>query len=159
MNNFIIKQAICPKCGADNMDKYSLCRNCGEVLFTEKNPVTSVATLSGLNNAVVKNRLLSAMSYMGFFVIIPLCCSKNMSVNKFHINQGLSLFICEIVYFLSYMILSIILSNITTWLYCLMGVMLSVMAIFLIYSTIGIVSAFMNENRQLPIIGNMQIFK
>ncbi len=158
MSSFFINK-ICGKCGANITEKYSLCPNCGELLRSENNSVSGNTSTKSLSSKVLKNRLLSAMSYIGFLVFIPLCIRKERNTNRFHINQGLSLLLCEIVYFLLYLLASTVLVNIPMWLYCLTAVMLSAMVIFAVYGIIGFISALMGENRQLPIIGSVRILK
>ena len=154
MNNFFINQ-LCPKCGAIIRGMHNLCENCGEPLSVVDNKENNRGFKIITNNPKIKNRMLSAISYIGFLVIIPLF-SKDKHINLFHINQGLSLFLCELIYFVLYLLINTILNK-SIWMYSITAVMLSVMIVFVIYGIIGFISALKDENRQIPFIGNVRI--
>jgi uncharacterized membrane protein len=88
-------------------------------------------------------KLMAILSYIGPLVFIPLLVEskKNPSV-KFHVKQGLLLFIIEVIlYAISGMLFFL------WFLYPLVSI-----AVFIL-SIIGILHAVNNEQKQLPIIG------
>ena len=95
---------MCPKCGAEMPDNTCTCSNCGEVL-------TSISSNTHGGDSIILNmhhtgnitdNALLCMSYLGFLVIVPLMLCKNTELARFHINQGLVLFITELCIIFAY---------------------------------------------------------
>ncbi len=103
--------------------------------------------------------LFSILSYIGILWLIPLLVEKNDKVVRFHVNQGIVLFIFDIIGSIAVGILSAIfvfipvISFLVVVIASLFGILCFVLMI------IGIVNAANKSEKPLPIIGKFQILK
>lgn len=103
--------------------------------------------------------LFSILSYIGILWLIPLLVEKNDKVVRFHVNQGIVLFIFDIIGSIAVGILSAIfvfipvISFLGVVIASLFGILCFVLMI------IGIVNAANKSEKTLPIIGKFQILK
>lgn len=103
--------------------------------------------------------LFSILSYIGILWLIPLLVEKNDKVVRFHVNQGIVLFIFDIIGSIAVGILSAIfvfipvISFLENVIASLFGILCFVLMI------IGIVNAANKSEKPLPIIGKFQILK
>lgn len=111
-----------------------------------------------MNNNDVKT--FSYLSYIGPFFMIGLFSDmrKNPSL-RFHINQGLILFICEIAGLIIHSIVNMLLGWIP-----IISLIPSVLLIFIILGSLamslyGIYNVAADKLNQLPIIGSISILK
>lgn len=100
--------------------------------------------------------LFSILSYIGILWLIPLLVEKNDKVVRFHVNQGIVLFIFDIIGSIAVGILSAIfvfipvISFLVVVIASLFGILCFVLMI------IGIVNAANKSEKPLPIIGNFK---
>ena len=103
--------------------------------------------------------LFSILSYIGILWLIPLLVEKNDKVVRFHVNQGIVLFIFDIIGSIAVGILSAIfvfipvISFLGVVIASLFGILCFVLMI------IGIVNAANKSEKPLPIIVKFQILK
>lgn len=103
--------------------------------------------------------LFSILSYIGILWLIPLLVEKNDKVVRFRVNQGIVLFIFDIIGSIAVGILSAIfvfipvISFLGVVIASLFGILCFVLMI------IGIVNAANKSEKPLPIIGKFQILK
>lgn len=103
--------------------------------------------------------LFSILSYIGILWLIPLLVEKNDKVVRFHVNQGIVLFIFDIIGSIAVGILSAIfvfipvISFLGVVIASLFGILCFVLMI------IGIVNAANKSEKPLSIIGKFQILK
>jgi len=103
--------------------------------------------------------LFSILSYIGILWLIPLSVEKNDKVVRFHVNQGIVLFIFDIIGSIAVGILSAIfvfipvISFLGVVIASLFGILCFVLMI------IGIVNAANKSEKPLPIIGKFQVLK
>ena len=103
--------------------------------------------------------LFSILSYIGILWLIPLLVEKNDKVVRFHVNQGIVLFIFDIIGSIAVGILSAnfvfipVISFLGVVIASLFGILCFVLMI------IGIVNAANKSEKPLPIIGKFQILK
>lgn len=123
---------------------------------------------------VEKNKYLNILSYLGIFLLIPMFCAKGSKYTRFHVNQGLILFICSIVYNIAKEIIMAILRAIMfaglepVWfsyspvyaIYSIVNIVLSVASlVFLAFAIYGIYNTVQGRMKELPIIGKIRIIK
>jgi uncharacterized membrane protein len=93
--------------------------------------------------------VMSILAYIGILVLIPLLVAKDNPTVKFHIKQGLVLFIAQVALYvvgsMSYGMMFGMLAPIMT----LVNLALIVLAI------IGIVNAVKKQEKELPLIGSL----
>ena len=103
--------------------------------------------------------LFSILSYIGILWLIPLLVEKNDKVVRFHVNQGIVLFIFDIIGSIAVGILSAIfvfipvISFLGVVIASLFGILCFVLMI------IGIVNAANKSEKPLPIIGKFQVLR
>ena len=96
--------------------------------------------------------LFSILSYIGILWLIPLLVEKNDKVVRFHVNQGIVLFIFDIIGSIAVGIIPVI-SFLGVVIASLFGILCFVLMI------IGIVNAANKSEKPLPIIGKFQVLK
>lgn len=106
------------------------------------------------------NKILSLFSYIGFLFIIPLICASNSKFAKFHANQGLVLFLFEIVLGVVTSVIAFILGIIPfigAFISWIIGTVVGLVT--LVLAILGIVNAVCGKAKKLPIIGGITIIK
>ena len=103
--------------------------------------------------------LFSILSYIGILWLIPLLVEKNDKVVRFHVNQGIVLFIFDIIGSIAVGILSAIFVFIPV--ISFLGVVIASLFVILCFvlMIIGIVNAANKSEKPLPIIGKFQVLK
>lgn len=103
--------------------------------------------------------LFSILSYIGILWLIPLLVEKNDKVVRFHVNQGIVLFIFDIIGSIAVGILSAIFVFIPV--ISFLGVVIASLfgILCFILMIIGIVNAANKSEKPLPIIGKFQVLK
>lgn len=96
---------------------------------------------------IEKNKIYAVLAYINFLVLIPIFFAKESKFAKFHANQGLVLFILEII---AIPVLGIIFKG---W---ILGI---ISAICLVFVVMGIIYAIQGKAKELPVIGNFKILK
>ena len=110
--------------------------------FTNPTDTTSEYPPDDINT----NRIFAVLSYIGFLFIIPLIAVPDSKFAKFHANQGLVLFIAELLSALLYLI------PIIGWAAgAAAGILLTVL------SVLGLVNAIQGKAKELPFIGKFKI--
>ena len=94
------------------------------------------------------NKLYNILAYVGLLFLVGLIAAPNEPDVKFHVNQGLVLFLLEV----AIGIISII--PILGWIIGFVG------SIFcLVLAIMGIINASKGIQKELPLIGKIQILK
>ena len=96
-------------------------------------------------------KVFSILAYIWFLFIVGLLADKDNPNVKFHVNQGIILFIFSIVVTVGVWVLRFI-----PVIRSFVGILNIVPFIFMI---IGIINAAKGENKPLPIIGGFEILK
>lgn len=107
--------------------------------------------------------LFSILSYIGILWLIPLLVEKNDKVVRFHVNQGIVLFIFDIIGSIAGSIAVGILSAIFVFIPVISFLGVVIASLFgilcFILMIIGIVNAANKSEKPLPIIGKFQVLK
>lgn len=99
-------------------------------------------------NDIAQNKTTALLSYIGFLFLVPLLSAKDSAFARFHANQGIVLFILEIV------------SGILVFIPIIGGIIsLVVWLVALVFAILGIVNAANGRAKQLPLIGGITILK
>jgi len=165
----------CPKCGTQNADGAKFCTSCGQQLDGETHNTQNQQqkfeqTVVNLNNTsdytggysrqdIEQNKVLALFAYLGILFLIPLCGAPNSPYARFHSNQGIVLFIAQIVYGVASAIINIIFGDVP-FIGTIISIALWVISLLLfILVVIGIVNAVQGRAKELPIIGTIRILK
>lgn len=109
---------------------------------------------------IQKTKGLAWLSYLGILFLIPMLVNQNSPYTKFHVNQGIVLFIADLILYVAVSIVSFILGFIP-----IIGIILSallylaVSIVILIFVILGIVNAVQGQAKELPVIGKFRILK
>lgn len=110
---------------------------------------------------VEKNKILSLLSYISLLFLIPMFCAKDSKFARFHVNQGIVLFICELIVGLVGWVLGLIL-GIIPFVGVVLGILLAVVTwvvelVFLALAILGIVNAVQGKAKELPLLGGIRV--
>lgn len=157
----------CPKC-AKTFEDSNFCPACG----TE---VKDAPKAEGYcENDIKDNKIFALLSYIGPLFLVPVLAAPKSKYARFHANQGLVLFLAEIIIALPLKALDwlngFIFGNISlfwNWLSfipALIGGVISLIGLAagmlaLVLAVIGVINAFQGKANELPFIGKMRILK
>lgn len=97
------------------------------------------------------NKGLACLSYLSILFIIPLLVNRQSPFTKFHINQGIVLFIIEVI--------GGIVGGILGWIPFIGWIITTAISIImLVLSIMGLVNTLNGRALRLPVIGNIEIF-
>ena len=171
--------AFCGKCGTQLPEGSNACPNCGAATNpnAQQNGAQQQNTQQGGFNAAVNNftntknttgefdpadiqnnKIMAVLAYIGILFLVPLLAAKDSKFARFHANQGLVLFLADIIGGIIIAIVSAILVWIPVigWLISLLiSLLLSIM--MLVFMIIGIVNAAQGQAKELPLIGSIKI--
>ena len=114
---------------------------------------------------VENNKIFGILSYIGILFIVPLIAAKDSLYAKFHANQGVILFIANLVLVAASRVLSTVLSLATFGqlpglVSMISGLLSGAIGIAsLVFMILGIVNACSGEPKRLPVIGNFNLIK
>lgn len=119
------------------------------------------------NNTLEQNtKLLAGLGYLGILFIVPLIVAgqdqfkKDAGFLKYHANQGLVLFIAEIVFGIIVTVVNGMLFATLSPLVMLAGLLwMAVWVIGLIFLILGFMNAMNGVKKPLPVIGGITIIK
>ena len=140
----------CKNCGKQIEEDMTLCEECKK---KDQNVFEQIGeSIKKIDTESDKNNAIAVLSYLGILVLIPLILFQKNKFVRFHVNQGLVLFIfdaiCSAFSFVTFFVpvVGAIISGV-------LGL------ISLILMIIGIVNACNNKMEKLPIIGGFVIIK
>ena len=122
----------------------------------EKFTNTEDSTSEFAQEDIDSNKGMAVLSYLGILFLVPLFAAKDSMYARFHLNQGIILFIANIASSIILGVSSIILIFIP-----FIGILvaqiieLAISALVLILMIIGIVNAATGKAKKLPLIGNL----
>jgi Predicted membrane protein len=162
--------AKCTRCGTESADNVKFCPKCGLNMQAgqqqqQNNPNQNInQTIQNFNNTndhtnqfnkadIEQNKVMAILAYFGVLFIVPLLAAPNSQYAKFHANQGLVLFISEIIVGIASSILTAIIWIIGPLVGSLLGLVIFILAV------IGIINASQGNAKELPIIGGIRIIK
>jgi|DewCreStandDraft_4_1066084.scaffolds.fasta_scaffold00406_27 uncharacterized membrane protein len=98
-------------------------------------------------------RSVAWLSYLGLLLLVPLVVHKDNEFAKFHIKQGLALFVCEIAWSMA--------GSAVAWIPFVGHLVFSAgWVVLTVLMVIGIVNAASGRSQPLPVIGGMaDLFK
>ncbi|MCE0522078.1 MAG: DUF4339 domain-containing protein [Methylacidiphilales bacterium] len=106
-----------------------------------------------------KNKIYGILAYLWILCLVPIFAAKDSPFAKYHANQGLVLFLVEIVLSISVFIVNIVVLTIMP----AMGFIGSILSLIqlgpLILLIIGIINAAAGKCVPLPVIGGIKLLK
>lgn len=163
--------AFCNKCGNRLPDGANNCPNCGAPAGnTQQNAQNAQNAQDFVNNImntadttsqfdpqdINDNKGMSVLAYIGFLFLVPLLACPNSRFARYHINQGLVLFLMELAICVVIGIFGII-PVIGIIIGGLLGSVGGILA--LVLSILGIVNVAQGQAKELPLIGKITLLK
>ena len=160
----------CTKCGKTFEDS-NFCPACG----TEVKDAPKAE--NGYTESDIKdNKVFAFLSYLGPLFLVPILAAPKSKYARFHANQGLVLFLAELIIALpvellkwlnSYVFGTLLGSVFSGWLsivpnsigFCVDLIGIAAGALGLVLAVIGIINAFQGKANELPFIGKVKILK
>lgn len=160
--------AFCRNCGAEVNDDVKFCPSCGAATGVsdktgfDKKAEEFQRKAAELNNTadttsdfdsddIVKNKAYAILSYFSVLVLIPLLLAKDSKFARYHANQGLVLFIFEIIG----SVIATIVGAISTGLGSICSGLIGLLVF--VFIVIGLINAIEGRAKELPVIGNIRI--
>lgn len=155
--------AFCSKCGTQVDDTAKFCSACGAPTAINNNifdkmqsSFKSTKQTGGFDTIdIEQNKMLALFSYIGVLFIIPLLAAPNSKYARFHANQGIVLFICEVVFGVVTGVMTRILRF--SGLYLIAALISLTGLVFLVLMIVGILNAINGKAEELPVIGSFRI--
>lgn len=167
--------AFCSKCGAQMEEGAKFCSSCGaeapQASSTQQagfrptaTSISSAADITGEMDPqdIAQNKVISILAYLGFLVLVPIFGAKNSKFARFHANQGLILFLAEIIWQIVIRILSAVISGVISltplWVFSFVPSLLNLTnLLFFIPMIMGIINVTNGQAKELPLIGKLKI--
>lgn len=165
----VFKMAFCKNCGCAMNDTDTVCPKCGVPVGSVDNQTNGngvqdfVGSVTSLNNTpdttaqydqddINNSLIMGILCYIPFLVFVPVFTAKNSAFTRFHANQGIVLFIADVIVF----VLTRILGHIP-----LLGGILNfvLIAVISVLGVIGIYNVYKGKAKELPVIGSIRVLK
>lgn len=141
----------CEKCGKKVENEARFCPVCGNYFENPRKPQRSQYEPADIQN----NKIMAALAYMGILVLIPIFAAKESRFARYHVRQGLVLFISGIAFSVCYLILSFVALSVSWKLFPIVRIVGLLSYAFLVLSVIGISNAVSGKVKRLPVIGSL----
>jgi uncharacterized membrane protein len=106
-----------------------------------------------------KNKIYGILAYLGILCLVPILAAKDSPFAKYHANQGLVLFLLEIVLWFALYMVSILLTMLPGGLGLLSAILGLVYLVPLILLILGVINAAAGKCVPLPVIGGIKLLK
>ena len=104
-------------------------------------------------------KLLSAMAYLGILVVVPFFMERKTQFVRYHLGQGVTLFAAEILYGIIYQLLVVMVLMVSWRLYLIVRIAGYVAFVFPVLALIGIINVLNGQEKELPVIGKIRLFR
>lgn len=108
---------------------------------------------------IQNNKVMAVLSYIGILVLVPIFAAKDSPFARFHANQGLILFLAEVIFGVANMILTVIFAFLGQIALLWTIVAFLVYIAFLVLLILGIINAAQGQAKELPLIGKIRILQ
>ena len=165
--------AFCSNCGKEIGDGHKFCTYCGVAVEgtpqaepqPQTEPQTQATSIFDTNEVemdaqdIADNKAVSIFAYIGLLFLIPLLAAPKSKFARFHTNQGLVLFLAEVIVGTAVSIVAEILDLIPVVgvIGSLMSTAVSIAALALM--VVGIINAANGKAKELPVIGSIKLLK
>lgn len=110
---------------------------------------------------VQNNKVMGILAYFVILFLIPLLAAKDSQYARFHTNQGIVLFIFDIVMWIISLVVNFVITFASLGILSFVGTIISNLLglLCLALTIVGIVNACSGEPKKLPIIGGITLYK
>ena len=106
-----------------------------------------------------KNKIFGILAYLGILCLVPILAAKDSPFAKYHANQGLVLFLLEVVIWITLFVVSIILAMLPGFMGFLSVVFGLLYLVPLVLLILGVINAAAGKCVPLPVIGGIKLLK
>lgn len=157
---------FCSKCGTQLPENSTFCSACGSPVG-QNSPSSSF--MNDRSNEFTaeergQNKVFAILSYFGILFLIPVFAGKKSNYMKFHINQGLVLFILGWLVDFTVGIFDQIIFMIFRYsgVYQVPNVLSGIFSfllysVLIAYTVLGVINAAKGQAKELPLIGKIHI--
>lgn len=158
--------AFCTKCGKPIPDGQTLCDQCAPKQNDSTSFFGTGKDETGRFDSmdIQNNKALAVLSYIGIFVLIPIFAGKNSPYARYHANQGLVLFLAEIIWWVFCSIINLALGFLDIFgplfwiIHSVVDGILGILSLaFLALAIYGIVNAVTGKAKPLPFLGRFTL--
>lgn len=131
----------------DNQQKAENASKLDEVVNKFTN--TADTTADYAQDDIDKNRVMAVLAYLGLLFLVPLFAAKESPFARFHTNQGILLFVFEMV--------GSIAASLIPWIGWVVGTLVGIIGFVMLI--LGLINSIKGEAKELPFIGKFRILK
>ena len=150
--------AFCTNCGTELPEGAKNCPNCGTASATEPEVKKSLDSILDTPEVEVdptdanNNKVMGVLAYLGILVLIPILAAKESPFARYHANQGLVLWITEMI--------AGVVGSVFALIPILGGLLSTALSLATLALTIiGIVNVCNGKAKELPLIGKFTLLK
>ncbi len=158
--------SYCKKCGTEIEDGVKFCPSCGTATGEKADETSGKSftdSVADLNNTadttaefdakdIEDNKVMALLSYIGPLFLVPMLAAPNSKFARYHANQGLVLFLAELILSAVSWVIGFI--PFVGWIFGLVAGVASLAGLIL-----GIVNAANGRAKELPLIGHIRLYK
>lgn len=105
------------------------------------------------------NKLMAALAYLGILVVVPFFVEKKSGFVRYHVGQGMTLFVLEIVYGIVYQFLTVTVLLVSWRLYFIVRIAGCAALFFPVLAVVGIINVVNGNEKELPVIGKIRLMQ
>ena len=105
------------------------------------------------------NKVMAAMAYLGILVAVPYFMAKESRFARYHAKQGITLFVAEVAYSILYQIFVTAILMVSWRFYYIVRIFGYLALEFPILAIVGIIDAINGQEKELPVIGKIRLFR
>ncbi|MCI9151706.1 MAG: zinc-ribbon domain-containing protein [Lachnospiraceae bacterium] len=152
---------FCPSCGTPAADSSGQTgggfANQAQEAFDRFNKTEDTSSAYSAQQ-IADGKVMGILAYIGFLVLVPILAEKQNPFVRYHANQGLVLFLGEILYALLHRVLVRVFLVTIFPLGVVLNIVLSIASlVFVAYMVIGIVNVCNGKAKELPVIGGIRL--
>ncbi|MBI5801149.1 MAG: DUF4339 domain-containing protein [Verrucomicrobia bacterium] len=156
LDTYVWKEGMANWLAAHTLPEFANCRSASPpaippVPASPPPPAASSTPVSAAED-IEKNRAFAIIAYLWILFIVGLIAAPNSKFAKYHANQGLVLFLAELVFGVACIVLAFIpiLGHLTILAGWIAGI---------VFAILGIINAAGGQCKPLPLIGHFQLIK
>lgn len=105
------------------------------------------------------SRITAALAYLGVLVVVLFFIEKKSAFVRYHVAQGMNLFVLEIVYGIIYQFVAAAVLMVSWRFYFLVKLIGAAALVFPVLAVIGIINAVNGQEKELPVIGKIRLVR
>jgi len=108
------------------------------------------------NQGAGNDKVIAALAYLGVLAVVPFLMEKKSGFVRYHMGQGLTLFVLEIAYGIAYRLLAAVVLTVSWRLYFIVRIAGCAALVFPVLAVTGIINVVNGQEKELPMIGRVR---